>query len=146
MAESIITTVVGIIVALASALGGYPANSGSQDAPSQRWSLPAPLMEKDAHKWDHGALRESVHEWVESLVQRLKQEAAARSAPGPQQETPGKPGERPGCTTEEASGPGWSSTRVRCVQETSKNGSFSSSIIVSSSSVNVTSTSTDDAP
>ena len=146
MAESVISTLVGIIVALASALAGYPAHGGGSEAQPQRWLPPVPLFEREAQQ-DPSSLRQSIEQWVESLIERLRQEAAA--AEPPEAKPQDRPDQfdretRPGCTLEESSGPGWSSTRVRCFQES--RGGSSSNIIVSSSSVNVTSTSTNDAP
>jgi hypothetical protein len=146
MAESIFATILSIIIGISTlALGSSsqaPARVGP-DASPQHWSLPG-LFNKAEREALRDDIRGSVDEYVEQLLNRLKRDAAAQQRSQPQAES--KDNLSPGCTRIESSGPGWSRTEVRCHHESSRGGSYSSSTTISSSSVNVTSTNTNDGP
>jgi hypothetical protein len=143
--ESILAGLVAFILAVSSALFANPQHVQPQPDPSSL-SL-SPLCRLDiSGSLDCAALQERLQQVLRDLREQLQrhrdQQPAIPSQP-PQQDPAQKPD---GCTTERSSGPGWSQTTVRCSQQSSRTDGSGNRIAVSSSSVNVSSTTSNDVP
>jgi hypothetical protein len=142
--QSILAAVVALIVAVAGAVYANLDHTQPQDnsSPGPRTSLcrvevPGSLL-CTAFETRLKALRD--------LLEGLKRHAEEQAIPPPQPSQT-EPVEQPdGCTTEQSSGQGWSQTTVRCSQQSTSSDGLGNRIAVSSSSVNVTSTTSDDEP
>jgi hypothetical protein len=142
--ESILAGLVAFILAVSSALFANPLVQPQPDPSSLSLS---PHCRLDiSGSLDCTAFEEKLRDILRDLrehLQRHKDRQPAIPSQPPQQDPAQKPD---GCTTERSSGPGWSQTTVSCSQQSTRTDGSGNRIAVSSSSVNVSSTSSTDVP
>jgi hypothetical protein len=141
--QSILAAVVALIVAVSGAVFANLDQTQPQDNSSPepqtsvcRLEIPSPIC----------AVFETKLKALRDLLEGLKRHAEEQAIPPPQPSQT-EPAQQPdGCTTERSSGQGWSQTTVRCSQQSTRTDESGNRIVVSSSSVNVSSTTSDDEP
>ena len=139
-----------MVSSLFAALAALIAAVFAVAAPGPEPHSPAMSREPDVQSEAYD-LRESIQALAREIAERAGVDTQSQPEVWRPETGPAGPAPAPspltgdGCTTDEASGEGWSRTSVRCVQE-SKDGGSSSVSVSSSSSVNVQEASSDDVP
>jgi hypothetical protein len=148
--HSVLAALAALIVAISGVVFANLDQTPQQDRSSSQSRSSLCRLEIAGSAWCAAfeARLKALHDLLGGLKKDAEEQTIHPSAPSPPSEpSQTEPAQQPdGCTTEKSSGPGWSQTTVRCSQESTRTDGTGNRIVVSSSSVNVSSTNSDDEP
>jgi hypothetical protein len=142
--QGVLAALVALIVAVSGVVFANLDKTPQQDKSSSQSRTSLCRLEIPGSAWCEAF--EARLKALRDHLEGLKRHAEEHATP-PSQPSQTEPAQQPdGCTTEQSSGQGWSQTTVRCSHQSSRTDGTGNRIVVSSSSVNVSSTTSDDDP